>query len=196
MGESLLAMHNEPRIAPASHTAAVTTLHRNCPACDTNNRLQPALPELRVDWAIKRCGSCEFVYLENAPHYADLAETFAWEKTYTIENAERRRQEPLLMALGDVRKSLTAKILRFRKGGKVIRLIDQHVERGRLLDVGCGHGNVLRQLPQRFTPYGIDISAELAASTGRYAAGRGGSVLHQPCSKGWRCSRRTISTAS
>src|SRR4051812_32224329 len=68
--------------------------HRNCPACGTDNRRQAALEFSRGDWLLKACSSCELVYLENAPLYAELEEQFAWEKSYVAEREARRQREP------------------------------------------------------------------------------------------------------
>src|SRR4051812_34927549 len=53
MGESLLAMYEEPQVDSAERQNTPARLHRLCPACGTNNRMQPALGESRAPWDIK-----------------------------------------------------------------------------------------------------------------------------------------------
>jgi SAM-dependent methyltransferase len=56
--------------------------------------------------------------------------------------------------------------------------IERYIQGRHVLDIGCGSGFVLKQLPARYIPYGIEIDAEAARRAERYAAGRGGYVVH------------------
>ena len=158
--------------------------HRCCPVCGVDNRGQTELPESRGPWILKACVECQFVYLENAPRYAELTENFAWEKTCAAERDVRRQREPILAALSSVRKRLAGWLLRRRKGGKLYHLINDYIDGGRILDVGCGGGLLLQNLERRFTPFGIEISQQLALESQRAFGARGGNVVHEPALSG------------
>src|SRR5688572_28723839 len=40
-----------------------------------------------------------------------------------------------------------------------VRLLGRYIRGGRVLDHGCGMGNVLKVLERRYEPYGLDVSS-------------------------------------
>lgn len=163
---------------------ATAAAHRCCPVCGADNRDRNPLTESREPWRLKQCGECQFVYLENAPLYAELTETFAWEKTCAAERHARRQREPVIAALSSARKRLAGWLLKRRKGGKLYQLIHEYVDGGRILDVGCGGGLLIQNLERRFTPFGIEISQQLACESQKVFGTRGGNVVHEPALSG------------
>jgi SAM-dependent methyltransferase len=127
-------------------------------------------------WRLKVCKKCQFVYLENAPAYEELAEHFAWEKSFAKEKERREAAEPVLQWLDTV-------ATRIRKKGfgrkKLLKLLAKHVAGGHVLDVGCGAGKYLAMLPRRYVPHGIEISVGLAAAASRIAVPRGGAIANR-----------------
>jgi len=136
--------------------------HRVCPLCGRDNVSTPPDPVYSRDiWLTKRCADCGFVYLENPPHYEAFANEFAWEKTSQLEHERRRAEEPVIDWLSQGARWFRRRVL---KRNKLVTLTDRFVNRGRLLDVGCGKGTqLLNLLDERFQPYGIEISTALAA---------------------------------
>ena len=54
----------------------------------------------------------------------------------------------------------------------------------RIADIGCGGGLLLQNLERRFTPFGIEISQQLAIESQRIFGARGGNVVHEPALSG------------
>lgn len=157
------------------------TLHRPCPACNHDNADQPPLKYSAPPWTLKACVQCGFVYLENAPAYAELDEHFAWEKTYREERARRQREEPVMQwfsrRLIDVRSALSPK-----RG--LLPLTEQLVPKGDVLDVGCSDGIMLARLGPDHVPHGIEVSSALAEQASARLVPRGGSVIHASALEG------------
>jgi SAM-dependent methyltransferase len=147
---------------------------RACPACGHNNADAVALPTAPAPWVLKACRQCAFVYLENAPAYAELEEHFAWEKTYTAERARREREEPVLQWVG--RRMIALRSLLPARG--LLPLTESLVPAGDVLDVGCSDAVMLARLGPRHVPHGIELSAALAKRAAEVLAPRGGTVLH------------------
>jgi SAM-dependent methyltransferase len=114
------------------------------------------------------------VYLENPPAYEALEEELAWEKTFTAEQTERRNRNPVLYAAGRAPK---AALQRLTKRNKLLKVITEYFQAGRILDVGCAGGHTLSALPEPYIPFGIEISAELSAIASRAFGARGGAVI-------------------
>jgi SAM-dependent methyltransferase len=154
--------------------AATESAIRLCPLCGADNRAQPPSRYSEAPWEIKTCAKCGFVYLENPPNYAELEENFAWEKTSAAEETRRNTARPLAKRLSRAFRHFRQRVL---KRDKLPQLLTQHLPRGKVLDVGCGGGSVLRSLPERYEPHGIEISKALAAQADALARARGGRVV-------------------
>ena len=157
------------------------TLHRACPLCGMDNRDQPVLSYSREPWRLKQCAGCTFVYLENAVRYEESIANFAWSKTFRQERLRRRQQQPVFSAISSRWKRLRQKFIKRDKGAKLIRSC---VGSGRLLDIGCGTGQMLSKLSDAFTPFGIEIDAEAARQCANFAVARGGQAWHNDALSG------------
>ena len=147
---------------------------RSCPLCDLDNSQSPAHAHAPAEWPLKRCAQCRFVYLERAAAYEEMAENFAWEKTSSAETARRTSAEPIKQKVSDGLKSLRRDVFKRRKLGHLLRA---YIAPGAVADIGCGSGKGLQQLPDIYTPVGLEISRALAAQAQRRLAQRGGRVL-------------------
>ena len=121
------------------------------------------------------------VYLENPPAYEELEEDLAWEKTFVTEQGERRKRSPFLYALGRAPK---AALQRLTKRNKLMRLVGEYIKSGNILDVGCAGGHTLAELPNTYTPFGIEISAELSSVAAAAFEPRGGRVVRADALRG------------
>ena len=118
------------------------------------------------------CDGCGHVYLRNPPGYGALVEDFAWEKTFLSEHERRLHDSPIAYRLDLAtrfrtrlfRKSTLAKYAAWFGGGNI-------------LDVGCANS------PSGFdgfTPFGIEISKDLALQADRNMRAKGGYCIHGP----------------
>lgn len=163
-----------PESQPTGQPKELHTASVHCPLCASDNTAQPSLPYSVPPWSLKQCASCGMVYLENPPAYEALEDELAWEKTFTAEQDERRQRSPVLYAAGRAPK---AALQRLTRRNKLLKLVTQYFEPGRILDVGCAGGHTLSALPQQYIPFGIEISAELSAIASQAFTPRGGAVV-------------------
>lgn len=150
-------------------------LHRSCPECGKDNRDQTPGPYSRDGWQVKACSHCGFVYLENCPQYEDLSVNFAWEKTSEEEKHYRKKREPRKQFVSDAFKRFRQHYL---KRDKLFDLIGRYFKPGNVLDIGCASGGILCRLGTDFTPYGVEISEQLATEARHAVQPRGGDVMH------------------
>jgi len=148
---------------------------RACPIC-AEPGCKPLAQYSREPWRVVECAACGFVYLHNAPDYADLVDHYAWEKTYQEEKRRRRRAMPVLMAID---RATRWRLDLFRQDlGRLYRRIFRP---GRVLDVGCGPGDFV---PEPFTPFGIELSEVLHRQADAHMRSRGGYAVHASASEG------------
>jgi SAM-dependent methyltransferase len=154
---------------------APPTLHRRCPYCDMDNAHERRLSQSRGMWQLKACRLCGFVYLENPPGYDALAEDFVWERSFQAERKTRREGHFLHYMISDSLKWL----FRVSRGGRrrEVGLVDSFVASGCVLDVGCASGATLARLPERFIPFGIEISPALAQEAEAICTARNGTTV-------------------
>ncbi len=177
MSKSTVA-NEKNRPSPATEEPrSLKSKHRCCPICGRGNANEPALRYSRGEWNLKQCSQCALVYLENAPTYEALESEFAWEKTYHAEKIRRRKGKALSYLLSDAAKKVKLVIRGRKVRAKEQRFIRRYIGTGRMLDVGCGAGRTLINLPQSITPYGIEISPYLAGVSQQYCGPRGGQVV-------------------
>lgn len=148
--------------------------------CDRHDG-QALSPYSRDDWILRECADCGFVYLQNPLPYTELSDNHAWTRTFVAERESRREREPVFHRVSQTYKAFR---LRYIWRDKAPDRIRRFVGQGRLLDVGCGVGEVLRRLPESFTPYGIEIDAKAARIAHQYAKRHGGWVCHQDALSG------------
>ncbi len=149
--------------------------NRVCPVCYEQ---QPSpLPELsHPDWNTVQCAECDMVYLDEAPDYASLSEDMAWTKQFGIEAKRRKQKEPFIAWL-DAKTRWRLHMFRDNEWD----YISEHVKSGNVLDVGCGGIN---NVPEKFSPFGIEIEKEAAEISSALMKKRGGFVVHAPALDG------------
>lgn len=145
-------------------------------------------------WVVRQCNETGFVFLENPPGYDSLREELAWEVTSRRESRARATAEPARYAISTAVKRVRHDILKRNKMVDLTAELAWRVPHDeiRLLDLGCGAGQllglVMDRLPpavrQRCRPHGIEISNELAARAQRALAAHGGSCIHEPALDG------------
>lgn len=152
----------------------IRLMKRDCPACGTAEPGQ-LLPYGNSDWPMRKC-ACDFVYLEQAPVYEELASNLAWEKSHGAETARRMREQPIAKPLSQK----TRWRMRIFKRLNMTELLQKACSAGNVLDIGCAAGLHLMRLPQSVNPYGIEISEYLGARAKENLEGRGGTAYVGP----------------
>ncbi len=151
---------------------------RECPLCGRNNQSERPSAYSREPWIIRRCADCRFVYLENALPYEEFVTEQAWTENYVKEKAYRESIRPVYSTVSRNLRRARRFYETFRPRRKGLSLIKRYVRAGTVLDVGCGHGHLLRQLDNSFVPFGIELEARTAKLANEYAMSRGGFVVH------------------
>ncbi len=164
----------------AAATPGYRTRHRACPLCGADNAAAPPGPYSKGPWRVKSCTGCGFVYLENAPVYDDLATTHAWEKSAPAEGAARRAESPVLQSLS---KGMRFRLHWFRRA-RLGDLARRHVPPGKVVDVGCGDGWQIANLPGDYERWGIEISQDMARRARAALEPLGGTVVAAPAAEG------------
>ena len=145
---------------------------RRCPLCGAAEA--SGLPNYsREPWRLVACAGCGLVYLANPPATAALAQEYAWEKTFDAEKERRLREAPLTYRL-DYATRWRLRLFRPNEMRLFRRLFG---ESGAVLDVGCGSGG---RIKPPFTPFGIEVSRELARRADATMRGRGGFCVCAP----------------
>ena len=147
---------------------------RDCPICGRDNHSHSVLSESQPPWELKRCAKCGLVYLENPPAYESLEQEFAWERTWAEEDTRRRRRDPVTYHASRALLAIPKKVF---KRDKLMTWVRRYVRPGPVLDIGCSGGHTLERLPPDYTPFGIEVSKELAAVADSRFALRGGHVV-------------------
>ena len=142
----------------------------------------------RGEWQIVRCRETGLIFLANPPKYEQLETEFAWEKTKSQERERRDREEPIVSNLSSMFKWLKYKVRPNRC--KMFQLAQAAVqslpekESLRIVDVGCGGGDLMEQMHRRFAaqgqkiaPCGIEVSKQLAAIANERFEKCGGHVV-------------------
>ena len=172
---SVAALAPDAAALVAGRADLARCLTRHCPLCGTDNRRAAPLAFSRGTWRLKSCGQCQLVYLENALEYEELSVNHTWTKSRL---AERKLRDTSWRDVAGRPWRITHKWLRsLLPRQKATRLIDHFVPSGRVLDVGCGNGTMLRRLP-RFIPCGIEIDARAAGKARAFVESRGGQLIH------------------
>ena len=156
---------------------------RHCPVCQRAHENRSRFS--RDEWVLRECPATGLLYLENPPGYVALESEYAFEVTMEQERARRRQAEPLWSGLSAFMKRLRLRLL--PKRNKFLRLTRQtwiacgRPAEFRVLDVGCGFGNMLEGITTAFAaegvrviPFGVEISKELSRISGERLARQGG----------------------
>lgn len=144
------------------------------------------------------CTETGMVFLENPPAYEQLADEFAWQKTYAEEKKRRTKAEPVLARVSGMVKWMRLNL----KKPRLIRTAAHHIRELRakqpkgavfnLVDVGCGGGEKTAQIPEfliakgeaSVSPIGVEVSEVLAAAAQRRFEPFGGRCIEQPAVEG------------
>ncbi|MSR15514.1 MAG: class I SAM-dependent methyltransferase [Gammaproteobacteria bacterium] len=163
----------------SSHSASANTVRRLCPRCGSDSSAQKALPYGSTEWPLKACAKCEFIYLEIVPAYAALAGELGWDKTFAAWHTERAkdRYHVLRSRLG---RTVRDQLRTVFKRTTMESLLLEFAAPGNVLDVGCGKGTQLENLPETYVPFGIEVSPEQAAHAKAAVAPRGGQIVVAP----------------
>lgn len=162
------------------HFGTIPIRHRDCPLCGHNNDgVIPSRYSLEP-WIIKKCTSCDFVYIDSAPQYEVQFTTMAWERTTKVEEERRAKIRPISYK--------ASKRTRFRMHilpkQTMLHYISARISSGNILDLGCGDGGPLASFPPSYVPFGIEISTEAAALADRTFRTRGGYAINSSCING------------
>lgn len=158
--------------------------HREtCPVC---GRGAPYLFTTAVDrlrrieaerWNITRCRRCGFGWTEPLIREDEIAAYYP--ATYLGAIEERIRQ----YLRGEIQKSRS-----WRGELEKVRLVEEHIPGGRLLDVGCGEGKFLWALdPDRWRRAGVELSSEAVRLVSRHIPGidmLAGDIFHAALDSG------------
>jgi len=152
-------------------------LVRDCPACSSGES-SPLENYSRGDWETVACVDCGFIFLKTAPDYDSLYVDRAWSKQAGVEKKRRQREQPIVTYLDQK----TRWRLHVFRDDEWSYLCD-HLDGGRVLDVGCGSSN---KLPECFTPYGVEIETAAAKACDAEMRDRGGGAINAPALTGLR----------
>ncbi|WP_421790451.1 class I SAM-dependent methyltransferase [Hyphobacterium sp.] len=158
--------------------AELTPIARNCPNCGADQPKDLGLG--RDPWVIGECGQCGFAYLTAAASYEDLSELYSWEKAIVAEAKRRKQKQPIVQWLDQK----TRWRLHMFPRPETKTFLEKLVPGGNIVDIGCGNGKVGLALPDRYTPYGVEISKSLAAEADAEFRKRGGFCVHAPSAEG------------
>ncbi|MCG6122193.1 MAG: class I SAM-dependent methyltransferase [Microvirga sp.] len=156
-------------------TTGAARTSRPCPSCGTDHDAAGDGVVLERDgWSVVRCRSCGFVYMpEFAPAEA-FVDDLAWEKQFAREAKARLRRMPILQRIENVTRWRHRILPRARPE----TLARARVTGGAMLDIGCGTGSHALPFTPDFTPYGIEISRNLAREANEAFAAHGGRCEH------------------
>ena len=145
-------------------------------------------------WVVRRCNESGLVFLENPPGYDSLKSELAWEVSWKREASRRAAEEPTLYAMSKAAKRFRQRVLKRHKVADMATAIvmSSASSQIRLLDLGCGDGQLLglvmaRLAPDRRArcqPHGVEISNELARQAQVALSAQGGHCVHAPALQG------------
>lgn len=150
---------------------------RDCPICLGS---EPRMLQFSTgtEWPLVACASCGFVYLGRVPGYRSQVEDYGWERI--ARGGNKRPKPPAKSLLGRISAATNWRmgIARMRERRRRSPLSGTT---GNVLDIGCCNGC---GIPPGPTPFGIEISAVLAAHGRPLFEARGGTVICAPAVEG------------
>ena len=146
---------------------------RPCPLCQSATG-RPVFAD--GEWVVVRCGSCGMVYLNASLSYTRQAADHDWSASSDTHHSKRDRSRPGYRLLRPVTRRL-----RSDRQQRMLSQVRRVCREGRLLDVGCGDGQLMESASRYFEVTGVEITEELAAAALRRAPGA--SVIIGPASE-------------
>ena len=159
-------------------TVELRPIQRACPNCGADEPRDLGLG--RTPWTIGACPPCGFAYLTAAASYADLSEFYSWDKAILLEAKRRKQAQPFVQWLDGA----TRWRLHLFPRPETRTFLQALVPGGKVVDIGCGSGKQGLALPDRYTPFGVEISRTLAGEAEAVFSARGGSFQHAPSANG------------
>jgi SAM-dependent methyltransferase len=178
-------MHEEVFVSKGESLARMgfdqALIDRACPSCgDTAHLTAYAFP----DHEVAACEGCSFVYLPVLVDPSVLRSgALAWENAHHIKLQRRLEKAPLRTRL-DMATRFRTRFAQKSPRDYLDKAFAGRTERPRVLDIGCGAGGYLGALANEFTPFGIEISTELAKVAREWFARSGGDVLNMSSLEG------------
>ena len=127
----------------ACDTARSMEAPRSCPVCESSSG--PAWCIDKNGYSIQHCADCDHLFVDPLPSSEALAELYSAGAGY-MPQAKELSTAPI--------------------PPKFVRRVDhirEHRSSGRLLDVGCSHGQFLRAAAEQgFDPVGVELNADTA----------------------------------
>lgn len=160
----------------------IEVVERSCPLCGEGNSDVPPNRYSLGFWTAKSCPNCCMVYLDKAPKYEALVNQLSWQRTRQVERDWRASTRPILHRIS----TTTRWRLRLLPRRAVAGMLSRRVLGGNVVDIGCGTGKRLENLPEGFVPHGIEIGEEAAAIANDNYSRRGGGVVNAPALDGLR----------
>jgi hypothetical protein len=170
---------NQPEQVARSATT-IPSRHRDCPLCGAPTSRAKPMPYGNSDFLIVQCGDCELAYLDCLPPQHEFEDARAWEVSSVLHAMQRKRAYPILTALHNA----TRFRMHLMSKREPKRILARHARPGPIVDVGCGAGINLVPPPQRFVPYGVEISKTLAARADAAFRRYGGHCVQAPAASG------------
>lgn len=168
-------------------------MKRVCPLLERESRTT-TLDVAPPPWVVRECQETGMVFLENPPGYESLQSELAWEVTWQREAEARAAAEPTLYAMSTAAKRFRHRVLKRHKVADMATALVRGCRSPevRMLDVGCGEGQLLGQVMDRLPPevrarcrpFGVEISNELARRSTAALAPYGGRCVHASALEG------------
>ena len=164
----------------SANLGPVKVLHRDCPLCGRDNSDEPDNAYSYDVWTIKDCPQCGFTYIDRGPDYAQLFETLNWETTTAVE--EKRRAD--LRPVGYKASKFTRLRMHLLPRKQMPLMLEQWAMPGNVIDLGCGDGGAMDKLDLGFTPFGVEVSTDLAKAADTRFSISGGACVNAPTLEG------------
>jgi SAM-dependent methyltransferase len=154
--------------------AGETRIHRDCPCCGAASAQASLVEYSHPDWPMKRCATCDLIFLEWVPNYSALYNEIGWTRQHRREEERRLQQQPILARLDLMTRWRLGLLGEATPAGGV----KGFAAPGPVLDVGCSSGKAFADLAPGYIPYGIEIESSAAATALARFAPRGGKVVN------------------